>query len=42
MPHAFSGVGLLALQLMVEHVLPTKLAASCEPIAESLQETHVH
>ncbi len=42
MPDAFSGVGLLALQLTVEQLLAMKLAASCEPIAESLQETHVH
>jgi hypothetical protein len=29
MPRTFSGIGLLALQFMVEKVLPTKLAASC-------------
>ena len=41
MPDAFSRVGLLALQLMIEQVLAMKHAASCEPLAESLQETHV-
>jgi len=41
MPHAFSSVGLLALQLTVEQVLAMKLAASCQSISECLQETHV-
>jgi hypothetical protein len=41
MPDAFSGIGLLAFQLTVEQLLATKLAASCQPIAKCLQETHV-
>jgi hypothetical protein len=35
-----SGFGLLALQLMVEQVLPMSLASRRQPITECLQETH--